>query len=541
MRGLLLGLALLALAPGAAAADPGFCLALRGNGYKVPVTLGALARLSEEFGVAGLVLGSSSGSIAAFLYENILLNPAIGDCAGAPCPPQVLGARVSLSLKSMLGFTDFLRASRSGGIVDDVEARLAAGDGPGIGAVGAILSDAPLRGLINGQALLPSRAVFYPQNWRRHAARLRGAAGAANFGATVSFESLLREGLLDLDHAIRLVGRAGDFYSNSGPDLSAQWSKFYGDCTGTQIATGWPGIAARPAGPPGSTCGTLLHDMIETFLARAGPRAPNTRQSTSRRRGSHRPGPGEPLSLQRSVGATHPILVTASFVTGEAVHQSFIRDKRRYDLFQPVDFGPRDWQDEFRIAYFGQDDVLARLSENRMGFKDLKTRRFQAAGPVTWRDAMVRSIGEPGLQAARPYRAPDGTVGITAGGWVDNFGTRPLKNLGCGQVVFVTRQGTDFRFAGGVARALGAGDGFIERLFAQTAGGAFGAALDAADGIVCTDWDRFEGPLNSPEQMAAHGYQSALVTRSPWLLEHASAHLPIRRDHDTPGCRPPAR
>jgi hypothetical protein len=106
-------------------------------------------------------------------------------------------------------------------------------------------------------------------------------------------------------------------------------------------------------------------------------------------------------------------------------------------------------------------------------------------------------------------------------------------------VAFVTRQGSDANFATAVARQLGADDAFVDALFSQSAGGSAGEALRAADAIVCTDWDSFEGPLNSPREMATHGYESPLVTRSQWFIARASDRLRIDSNYDTAGCRPP--
>jgi hypothetical protein len=188
----------------AGADNPEFCLAVRGNGYKVPVTLAAMARLSEEFGVADVVLGTSSGSIAAFLYENILLNPAIHDCGAESCSNAELGRRLSLALKSMLGFADFLRTTRGGRTVDRIADELQAGERPGFTDVMAALRDPRLSQLLNGRAILPSAAVFNPFNWPKHFQRLQGSAGTANFGGGVVFEILLPEGRQE---AVRSVSR----------------------------------------------------------------------------------------------------------------------------------------------------------------------------------------------------------------------------------------------------------------------------------------------------------------------------------------------
>jgi len=517
--------------------DPEFCVALRGNGYKVPVTLAALARLTEEFGVAEVVLGSSSGSIAAFLYENILSNPALRQCAGQPCPPDVLARRVSLALKSMLGFGDYLRATSSGQVVARTAEKMATGQGPGLAEIWAVLTDPALVRMINTRAVLPGWALLNPFNWSTHATRLQRSARATNFGSGVDFELLVREGLLDLEYTVRLIGQVGDFYSNSGPDLQPQWQAFFQHCTGTQINTGWPSIARRPM-PQASSCGTALKDMVTDFNARAYP---PTRRIVHRatRRVPRFERIVEPASLQRTVGQNHPTLMTASLVTGSGPAQEFADLKKQYDRFRNLQLTPRDWLQQFRVAYFGPPQLLNRIARNERGFGDVKSQRFYPAGEERWGETMVRSIGEPGLQAARTYRSPAGEVGITAGGWVDNFGTQPLKNLGCKAVAFVTRRGTDSNFASAVARQLGADDDFVHDLFAPTAGTAVGNALANADAIVCTDWDSFNGPLNSPMEMAAHGYESPLVTQSAWFLNKVSDTYDVQTTYDTPGCKPP--
>jgi hypothetical protein len=520
-----------------ATADANFCLALRGNGYKVPVTLAAMARLTEEFGVADVVLGSSSGSIAAFLHENILLNPAIRNCGGQPCAEAVLARRVSLAIKSMLGFSDYLRGTRGGRVVDRIAGRFGAGQPPGLLDIIDVLGDPQLLGMINGRALAPSLAVLNPLNWPEHAARIRRAAGSANFGGGVDFELFLREGLLDLEHALTLVGRVADFYSNSGPDQYEAWQGFYRDCADDQIATGWPSIARR-ATTGGTSCGEVFLNLVTTFNHLSYPPERQVDHHGGRRN-VRRVRRIEPVSLDRTVGQTYPTLATVSFIKGEEIFETFTAEKERFDRFAPVGLEPRDWADHFRIAYFGPRPLLTRIARNDGGFDDLKTRRFYAVGPETWGAAMLRSIGEPGLQAARAYRSPAGDRGVTAGGWVDNFGTQPLRNLGCAHVAFVTRRGSDANFATAVARQLGGDDAFIDGLFSQSTGGSAGEALRAADAVVCTDWDSFEGPLNSPREMASHGYESPLVTRSRWFIEHASEHLSIQTDYATEGCRPP--
>lgn len=532
-----LSLTLLLGAQGAAAGDPEYCLALRGNGYKVPVTLAAMARLTEEFGVADAVLGTSSGSIAAFLYESILSNPAVGRCGDGPCSDAERARRVALALKSMLGFADALRSTRSGRTVDRISGRLDAGRGPGPGNLWAVLTDPALAGLLNRRALLPSVAVLNPLNWRAHRRRLGAAAGATNFGAAVDFELFLREGLLDLPQLVTLIGRAADFYANLRPDLTADWQRFFSHCATPQRGVGWPGIAVRPVAP-GLNCGSAFTALVERFEAEAWPVQRRVRYPNGRRRVIEE-RPIEPRSLERTVGSRHPTLATVAFVAGDAVFADFVRDKRRYDRFAEVDTLRRDWLDAFRIAYFGQPDTLARVAANARGYADVKTDRFHAAGAERWGEVMMRSIGEPGLQAARPYRTPLGTRGVTAGGWVDNFAVPPLKNLGCRKVVFVTRQGADANFASGVARGLGADDDFVRRLFSQQRDGAFGLALAEADAILCTDWDRFKGPLNSPLELARHGYESPLVTRDHWFRERASAQLPLATEYLHDGCRPP--
>lgn len=85
---------------------------------------------------------------------------------------------------------------------------------------------------------------------------------------------------------------------------------------------------------------------------------------------------------------------------------------------------------------------------------------------------------------------------VSAGGWPDLQPTLVLKNLGCEQVIYVTRRGDDSALAQQVAGFLGASKKQVGAYFSldQAAGQPMSAALKStseADGVWCTNWNAF--------------------------------------------------
>ena len=80
------------------------CVSLRGNGDRIFATIHSLASLVEYYGHHDAILGSSSGSITAFLYESVMLNPNMWKCGRRACTEKESRMRIAFTLKSIFGY-----------------------------------------------------------------------------------------------------------------------------------------------------------------------------------------------------------------------------------------------------------------------------------------------------------------------------------------------------------------------------------------------------------------------------------------------------
>ncbi|MES3037770.1 MAG: hypothetical protein V4736_07680 [Bdellovibrionota bacterium] len=79
--------------------QPGLCVALRGNGFRIASHFGSLAKIVETSGMPDAVVGSSSGSISAFLLDSVALNPWVHQSS-----PEDKKLEAALLLKTMPEF-----------------------------------------------------------------------------------------------------------------------------------------------------------------------------------------------------------------------------------------------------------------------------------------------------------------------------------------------------------------------------------------------------------------------------------------------------
>jgi hypothetical protein len=190
--------------------------------------------------------------------------------------------------------------------------------------------------------------------------------------------------------------------------------------------------------------------------------------------------------------------------------------------------------DDVRIGYFGQSADLDRVAKNPRGFTDLKTAKFLALGERSWREVLSYSPAEPGLARALEL---DGGRSFSAGGWPDLHPVQVLENLGCDQVVYVTRRGAESNFAQGVGTVLGMSEREKSELYDLGAKSAFAAALEQAGAVWCTDWNNVGGDL---ESLAADAYNAPMETSQAFFGEGAGAYPAARSGLGVVGCTPGA-
>ncbi len=491
------------------------CLALRGNGPRITAHFGAVARLFEQYGLVDGVAGGSSGSITAFLVESIESNPAVYRCSGHGCTATQAGERGAFLMKSMLAYFDVL--GRTDEAVQFQEAKrlsdaimrrgipgLLSGPDPraGAAALRALLTSPELRQLVNPELLSTIQSSPDPVFHARDLVAMLGRG--ASFEATDA-TMFVRPGAVNFPAFVDRIGRIGTFYAGVEATDTEAMARLLDTCAPAAHGKEW--AAAASTAYDGTTCGARFESMIEAFRAEIL---------------SH----PHPSRLDDSVGAVLPTLVTTAVLEGPAA-DTWRAARADYLAARPVRFAV-NFQD-VRIGYFGTTEDLATIEAAGLGRSDLKSKKRRALGSVTWRAALAASPAEPGL--SRGVELAGGKVSV--GGWSDLQPTLVLEDLGCDQVVYVTRNGGAGTFETGISNLLGIDAASAHALYAlDDPRSSYYQALEAAGGVMCSDWDR--PPVQDLATMTAIGYDSAFETQQPYFTGRGYDKLVARTG--LPGC-----
>jgi hypothetical protein len=495
------------------------CAAVRGNGERIPAHFASLARIVEHYGPPGAIAGGSSGSITSFLYESIASNPNAIECGEVACSATERAERIAFLLKSLEGTLEVLGQSPEvqaighlSQLVAEVKAQgieeLAAEDVEAAReALLAILESDELAPLINPELLQLLAGSPDPE---MHVKDIAGAiASMGSFAAPTALE-LVRPGVIDFESFADLIGRIASFYAGVGAYDQDGMEALLGACAARSRGMVWSQAAALEI-DGGGTCGAGFAALLTAYRAAWTPSAPNRADDP--------------------IGARMPVLVMTSVVEGAGAEE-MARAQAAYRAGEvptlAIDF------DDVRIGYFGQSADLDRVAENRRGFTDLKTVKFLALGERSWREVLSYSPAEPGLARALEL---DGGRSFSAGGWPDLHPVQVLENLGCDQVVYVTRRGAESSFAQGVGTVLGMSEREKSELYDLGAKSAFAAALEQAGAVWCTDWNNVGGDL---ESLAADAYNAPMETSQAFFAEGAGAYPAARSGLGVVGCTPGA-
>lgn len=499
------------------ASERTMCAAVRGNGELIAAHYGALARLVEHYGPFHAMAGGSSASITTFLTESMQMNPLVQTCKGERCTEAESRARLALLLKSFQGYIEVLGQSDEAAAVQaalpivarvqqaGLEAVLAEDPAAAATALADLLEQDDLIALVNPELIAVLRESPDPGV---HAADL--LAAIKGFGAFQAddLRILLRPGVLNFPALADQIGVAASFYAGYGDFPTSRMEAWFDACAPAAVGKNWSEVRALPAGE--SACGPEFYAMLGTYRAAFDP-------ATS------------PSRADDEVGASLPALISTSVLTGEA-RTAWEAAKAQYDGAEEpslaVDFA------DVRFGYWGDADSLAALSASERS--DLKSQKAISLGQATWRQALSLSPAEPGLARALPIDA----ARVSAGGWSDLHPVLVLKDIGCDEVVYVTRTDAESNFAQGVARLLGMDDAAARALYDLTnPESSFAQSLAEADAVLCTNWNTFEGVQY--EQLAADAYAAPLQTSDPFFTDAGSPHPNITADTGLLGCTVP--
>ena len=494
---------------------PKLCAAVRGNGESILTHFASLSRIVEHYGVVDGMAGGSSGSISTFTYESILKNPAMRRDA----------ARIALALKSVEGYAiavgDSDEAASIKGLAG-VAAKLKAGyDAKGIAAL-ASTETVQAANLLKEVLSVPEvRAIVNPEVFKMLGDVTHLAFNVSEIKTSITQlgafsvddnRLFFRTGVIAWPALASMFGRVGDFYAGYGPSDKVGMTAWLDACAERTRDMPWS-EASKVSVNGGGTCGSAFDSLVAGFRAKA-----RTSEGTYPSRIDERVGdPSSPLHKLVSTAVLEREAVTkykaarARYVTGEIATGNVPFTPS----FSDVNFG-----------YWGSDADLAKVKSNPGSFDDLKTKKFSSLGNAPWREVLAASPAEPGL--SRFVELSDGR--FSAGGWSDLAPALVLKNLGCEQVIYVTREGDESDFATKIAKNAGMSESDWQNLYdLGNASSGYARSVAAADGVWCTNWNSFKDSQMAAEVLDA--FNAPLETRATL----GAATVPYARATDRTG------
>lgn len=492
------------------------CVALRGNGTHVISHVNFLARMTEEWGVVNGIAGGSSSTISTFLYESILTNPGVVALA-----PERRPEAIALLLKSI---PEYIReASRSPewsalqsiAIIGEKVRKSGvlsspAGEWMKAGQdLRAILTAEEVREMVNPDivSMLANAAnPEYPSHQVKIEEAKKSAASLTAFEADDA-DVFVRPGVLNFPHFVEVLGRVGDFYAGYG-DGGREFLAFLTECSPNSRGKPWSEIAAKKAGA--DNCGAIFSRFVRGWRGSAGYRAGKMLASK----------PGEGLSS---------IMITAVLQDQQSIQK--LRDfETRYHKgesrqigisFDAVKFG-------YWISPGFPDDTLDRWNASNPDGKSGKAISLGQA--ATWREILEKSPREPSLGEYVPFGPAEAASGaISIGGWADLHPVQVLKAAGCGKVVYLTRRTPETIFItkglplegrkrSGLAELLGMTEADYRGIYSlDDDNSAYSRALRQADGVWCTDWNKFGA--GEQDGIASDTWGSPLISKDAELLK----------------------
>jgi hypothetical protein len=380
----------------------------------------------------------------------------------------------------------------------------------------AVLSAEEIRGMVNPEVLAMLANASTPA-FKDHQTKVdevkQAAASLTNLDASDP-DVFFRPGLLEFSHFIEVIGRVADFYAGNGVDQK-RFTRFMLDCAPGTGDLMWSEIAGKKI--DGGTCGSVFGGMVRDWRTSADYR--------SGKRLNHTPGLALPTIMVTSV-VQDPGAVAKLANYDNLYHQGV---SRKLDLnFQDVKFG-------YWISKGFPSDVIERWNATNA---DGKSRKAVSLGEArTWREILEKSPREPSLGKYMPFAPGELAAGsVSLGGWADLHPVQVLKAAGCGKVVYLTRQTpeTTFISAGkpfegrkpsGLAELLGMTANDYDAIYnLDSAQSGYARALVQADGVWCTNWNKFSAM--EQEGIAMDAWRSPLITKDRELSKWRMAKAP---------------
>lgn len=523
---------------------PGYCVAMRGNGDRINALFHSLARVVEHYGVPKAVAGGSSASITSFLLESILLNPIVQAATEEADRAQ----RAAFLLKAAWGYLEVVGEKEEGALLMGMAALQGQQGQPNaVNAANAAIAQAALDNSTLGDVVNKDelkRMIGSRENPteadKKHQQDLKDQI--QNFGQFKSDDPKMffQPGLIDFAKLARAFSRMGDFFAGRG---ATGVGAFLDDAAMGALVRGCLDAAKDPAGNskawddikglnytkvdgnPG-VCGTEFGALVLAYRQKHIDKVNSSE------------GLGFLSRADEPIGGFLPAIISTSVVFDADFVAKYKISLENYWQGLPLDFSP-DFS-KVRFGYWGTREDIAEIVKGKQSliesqrFIDEKTSRFESLmgvrPGVPWFEALRTSPAEPGLAAAQ-FLDREKTV-LSFGGWSDLQPVMVLKNRGCKNVVFITREAPEeSSFARGIAKQLGIDEDTDKRLFTDlplnpndlSVGGGAQVALNQSAGAWCTNWNNIKSLPSKP--IAADAYDAPLVFRSDYFKTSEVAGL----------------
>ena len=512
------------------------CAAIKGNGPRILSHFTALARITEELGMLDAAAGGSSGTISTFLYESMSMNPAVNTCGARPCSPSEKAERMAFLLKSVHGYGEIVAQETGLAALAERVGAIQLGERPSPADVERAVDGVRRAVNANVQAILNTNEILRmlrePDGTRR-AANVREIQTAfSQFGrfAVPDNRVLFRVPIIDWSAATRVFGRAANFYAGAGygPFDRAGTATLLDSCAAATRGKLWSdakGVAPSVSTPLGGTCGEVFQSLL---LKHRNAVTSSGGQGAGRARINDEVGK-ELRTIAHSMALKGPSADSYARALEGYLRGDSAGAEGDVTAFQPS-------FDDLVFGYWASpaDTEKIRTLPTSTRFVDLKSKKLQPLGTRTWEYVLARSPAEPGIARLQPNLDPD--VKYTAGGWGDGMPVQVLKQLGCQNVLLVTRQDkATANFARNLAAEFGASAQQVNTLYDPTRpDGVSSASIAAADGVWCTDWDKPNG--NDAQGLSVEGYNAPLLSNAP-IFQRYSGTRPTSSVR-LPGCTP---
>ncbi|MBC7465655.1 MAG: hypothetical protein H7256_06640 [Bdellovibrio sp.] len=425
------------------ATEPGYCLAIRGNGELEPAHWGGIAKTIEQFGLPTAMAGGSSASISMFWLNSVAQHPLIQT---SNIDTLERNSRAALLVKSFLGFfqelkdtkfsQDFFnlygqyRKSQAQDLTTEMQADLVKKNYP---AVIRTLEQGMQLGLFSNDSLKPLILSLSNKSDKRSQFYLDELAESVRqfgkFDASTDANLFFRPPLVNFENASVSFGRFAAFYSarSSKSEIINNWANFFTKCTSDSEGASWAGLIKK-----NPNCGQIFHNIFQSYFQ------------------------DEPkLSLENDmIGSPISVYPSTSVLIGDAAleaEKAFVDYDKQLDRQFGKTFKPTN-PEEVLFGYWGSAAYLKKI-ELALDKSDEKSRRFFALGPATWKQVLSLSPAEPGLSPMKMFKANNQNI-YSAGGWSDLHPAAILKAAGCQKIIYLTRRGGESLFAQGVANRL---------------------------------------------------------------------------------------